>query len=263
MADKVDVDGVRASGFGLAESLFPFVSEWHAHGKHQLLYAQAGTLHLEADGRQWLLPPQRAAWIRSGCPHRVGTTGPASLRTLYFADELVPRPGGLAIQACQVFPVTALLREMILYGMQWGPGRDPKDAVATRFFAACADVCAQAALEPLPLWLPTAKSPELGRAMAFTLANLHRKIGQADAARASAMSERTLTRRFQEEAQTTWRDFLHTARLLKAMELLAQRGARVGDVAAKVGWGSVPAFTRAFEKSAGESPKAFRRRNTD
>lgn len=262
MQAKVDVDGVRSSAFSLSESLAPVASDWHHHRKHQLLYAASGTLQLEADARQWLLPPQRAAWLRAGCEHRVRIRGPVLLRTIYIDDALVAHLDRLTKVACLVFPATPVLREMILYGMRWGPGRDARDAEATRFFVACAEVCARAAEAILPLWLPTARSSDVARAMDFTLANLADKLSQSDVARAAGMSERSLTRRFQDETQTTWRAFLQTARLLRAMELLATNGARVGDVAAKVGFDSVSAFTRAFERLAGESPKAYRQRQT-
>jgi hypothetical protein len=63
----VDVDAVAVTAFGLAEVLHPGPSVWHAHGKHQPLYAAHGMLHLETEDGQWLLPPQR----RRGCARGV------------------------------------------------------------------------------------------------------------------------------------------------------------------------------------------------
>ena len=59
----------------------------------------------------------------------------------------------------------------------------------------------------------------------------------------------------------TWRAYLLQARLLRAMALLAEPGGRsVLDVAHRVGFGSVSAFTRAFRAATGETPSGYRRR---
>src|SRR5262249_23991830 len=89
---SVDVDAVPLSAFGLEDDCGPLVSERHAHEKHQLLYAAAGTLKLEAEDGQWLLPPQRAAWIRAGVSHRVRALGRVALRTVYLAPPVAFGP---------------------------------------------------------------------------------------------------------------------------------------------------------------------------
>src|SRR5687767_3942702 len=79
-AAAIDVDAVQAPGFGLAEEYGPFASPEHSHQRHQLLYAAAGSMRLFAAGAQWLLPPQRAAFIPTGVVHRVRSDKGISLR---------------------------------------------------------------------------------------------------------------------------------------------------------------------------------------
>lgn len=253
---RVDVDAVPAPAFGLADELAPFDGEWHAHRLHQLLYAAEGTLRLETEGAQWLLPPQRAAWIAAGTSHRVRAEGPVSLRTVYVARRLTPGPP----EPCRVFAVTPLAREMILHAMRWGPSRGPRDPVAGPYFAALATLCQEWAAEPLPFRLPQARTPELARAMDYTLQHLSGAPTLEVAARAAGLSSRTLARRFQDEAQMSWRRFLGVARMLRAMELLSARGARISQTAFAVGFESLGAFTRAFQDFTGERPKDYRRR---
>jgi AraC-like DNA-binding protein len=81
-----------------------------------------------------------------------------------------------------------------------------------------------------------------------------------DAARAAGMSTRTLARRFREETGITWRHFLHTARMLAAMELLSGRDLRVTEVAYELGFDSLSAFSGAFRRFTGENPSEFARR---
>ncbi|MCY1077947.1 AraC family transcriptional regulator [Archangium lansingense] len=253
----VDVDAVEAPAFCLADELLPFTSAWHSHRKHQLLYSSQGVIHLEVEREQWLLPPQRAAWLRSGTRHRIRVSQPVSLRTVYLEPKLVRVPPE---GECRVFTIEPLAREMLLYSTRWGPERPPRDALADGFFGTLALLLSEWASGAQEWRLPRARTPELERAMAFTLNHLGEPISFEDAARAARLSGRTLSRRFEEEAQTTWRRFLHDARMLRAMELLAEEGARVTQTAYAVGFESLASFTHAFHAFTGERPRDFRQR---
>ncbi|AGC46707.1 AraC family transcriptional regulator [Myxococcus stipitatus DSM 14675] len=253
----VDVDSAPASAFCLTDALSPSTSAWHIHRRHQLLYAASGALHLEVAEAQWLLPPQRAAWIAAGIRHRVRTTQAATLCTVYLEPSRVPAaPQG----DCHVFVLPALAREMLLYSTRWGPERSPRDRVAESFFSTLAHLLSEWSAEPRDWKLPRARTPELERAMAYTLAHLADPITLAGAAKAAGLSQRTLARRFEDEAHTSWRRFLHDARMLRAMELLAEDGARVTQTAYAVGFESLAAFTHAFTAFTSERPRDFLRR---
>jgi AraC-like DNA-binding protein len=251
---QVDVESAPAPSFGLADQPTPGTLAWHAHGRHQLLYAAAGTLTLESEASQWLLPPQRAAWIQAGVRHRVHVRGEVELRTVYL-DRASVTP---SVEACSVFAVTPLAREMILEAMRWGPAHVP-DATSRALFAALAAFAAEWVTATLPFRLPAAKSRELACAMDYALAELAAPSLEV-AARKAGLSVRSLNRRFADEAQTTWRAFLQQARMMRATEILALPGARVTEAALAVGFESMGAFTRAFEAFLGETPTEFRKR---
>ena len=255
----MDVDAAPASAFCLEDELVPFTSEWHSHRKHQFLYSVRGALRLEMESGQWLLPPQRAAWIRAGARHRVSATQPVSLRTVYLSSRRFRAPSQTE---CQVFILTPLAREMILHSTRWGPERSPKDRQAETFFAAMAELLVEWTEESRPWRLPRAKSAELQSAMDFSLEHLGESdLSLEEVSRSAGLSTRTLARRFQDETQTSWRAFLHDARMLRAMELLAE-GERVTQTAFAVGFESLAAFSHGFHAFTGERPKDFRRRVT-
>lgn len=253
----VNVDEVPALAFCLVDETTPFSSRWHTHRRHQLLYAAQGALHLEVEQAQWLLPPQRAAWLRAGTRHRAWSTQPVSLCTVYLEPKLVRTPPE---GECHVFVIGPLAREMLLYSTRWGPERPPKDPVADSFFETLAHLLSEWAMTARDWRLPRARTTELGKAMAFTLEHLGEPLSLDDVARASRLSVRTLARRFEQEAATTWRRFLHDARMLRAMELLAEEGSRVTQTAYEVGFESLAAFTHAFHAFTGERPRDFRQR---
>lgn len=252
----VDIDAVSLPAFGLEDDYGPLVSAWHTHNKHQLLYAAVGTLQLEVEGSQWFLPPQRAAWISARVRHRVRALTHVALRTVYLSPRLKEAPP----EPCLVFAATPIAREMILYAMRWGPDRAAHDATARAFFGALAALSSEWSQAALPFRLPTARSPELARAMQYAIEELAGAPSVEEAARHAGLSTRTLARRFADEAQTSWRQFLHHARMMRAMELLAAPGARVTETALAVGFDSPGAFTRAFEEFTGEKPKDYRGR---
>jgi AraC-like DNA-binding protein len=255
----IDVDAARAPGFGLTEELRPFRSEWHQHKRHQILYAVRGLLHLEVAGDGWLLPPHRAAFLSAGTPHRVFADRAVSLRTVYLSPRLLPgrRPGW----DCRVFTVGPLAREMLLYAMRWSHRSEPRDPLLRSFFITLAALALEWSEQgALPFRLPLARSAELRRAVRLVRDKLADPIGVPDLARAAAMSERTLRRRFLDELGMGPRDYLHTARMLAALDRLADPAVPITEVALAVGFATPSAFSHAFVAFVGESPRLYRQR---
>jgi AraC-like DNA-binding protein len=252
------IDAAPGPAFGLSDELAPFSSEWHAHAKHQLLYAAKGAMRLAVAGERWLLPPQRGAWIRAGTRHRVESAEAISLRTVYLSPDLTAGPDA----PIAVFDVTPLAREMIVHAMRWGPGDAARDALARAYFTALAGLAVEWAATPKRYSLPAPRTAELARAVEWALAHLDDDASLEGAAAAAHVSPRTLSRRFEAEARMSWRQFLHDARMLRAMEALAVAGASATRVALEVGFRSQAAFTRAFTAFTGETPSAYRKRFT-
>ena len=267
----VDVDAAPAPSFGLADELGAHDTGWHGHDRHQLLYAVSGSLHLQVEHAQWLLPPQRAAFIPAGIAHRVRCLARVALRTIYLAPEARPavhagERGDLSDQDCCVLSVTPLAREMILHAMRWGPrwteqAPASEAAIARSYFATLGLLAGEWIRADAALRLPRPRSPDLACACDYVLANLE-DASMERAARAAGVSERTLARRFQRETQMSWRAFLRTARILRAMELLAQPGTNVTETALGVGFENLGAFSKSFREMTGEAPTVYQRRVT-
>lgn len=84
----------------------------------------------------------------------------------------------------------------------------------------------------------------------------------AAVARQLGMSERTLRRRLEEQG-SCFRLLLEQARLKSAERMLRASDSSLTEIAAALGFSEVSAFSRAFRRGAGISPRAFRvsRRN--
>src|SRR5260221_11082871 len=99
---------------------------------------------------QWLLPPQRAAWIAADVPIRVSIRAPVTCCSVLYARASMAPP----VPVCRAFALSPLAREMIRYAMRWGPDRDPEDAAAASCCQALAGGCDEPASTPRPSRVP-------------------------------------------------------------------------------------------------------------
>ena len=56
----------------------------HAHGEAQLTFAASGVTQVHTGAGRWLVPPQLAAWIPVGVPHRVEVLTDAELWVVHW-----------------------------------------------------------------------------------------------------------------------------------------------------------------------------------
>ena len=97
-----------------------------------------------------------------------------------------------------------------------------------------------------------------GRIEALLLPVLHTgDVGMEAIAEKVAMSRPTLLRKLKEEG-TTFESVLDELRYRMAVEYLTGRRASVNETAFLVGFSEAAAFSRAFKRWTGKSPKAFR-----
>lgn len=253
----IDVDAARAPAFGLADDLSPFQTDWHTHARHQILYALRGVLHLHVAGGDWLLPPHRAAFLSAGTRHRVVAAQPVALRTLYVSADFAPE---LAWD-CRVFTVAPLAKELFLYAIRFGHDADPCDPLLRPFFQTVLGLSLEWSERGLlPFRLPTPQSDALQRVTDLIKRRLGQPLSVPDLARAAAMSERTLQRRFLAELGLSPHAYLHTARMLAALDRLADPSLPITRIALEVGFSTPSSFSHAFLAFAGESPRDYRQR---
>jgi AraC-like DNA-binding protein len=97
------------------------------------------------------------------------------------------------------------------------------------------------------------------RALRLHLAGALRQATLPSAARALAVSERTLQRRLR-EAGTTFQDELTAARVRAAEELLLDADRKLTAIAVEVGCATLQHFSALFRRATGVSPSAWRAR---
>ena len=230
------------------------VTGWHSHDLHQLEYAFEGIAEVETETARYLLPPQQAVWIPAGVEHSSTLTHVKAVSV--FFDPAMGLPAGDRVRVLAAAPV---IREMILHARRWPISRGSSDAETDVFFAALANLIVEWLDHETPLCLPTGRDPLVQAAMKYTTDRLS-DVTLGEVCRAIGASERTLRRAFFADTGLSWRQYLQSARLMKAVALLAEGNQNLLSIALSVGFESASAFTRAFGRYTGESPIAYRRR---
>jgi AraC-like DNA-binding protein len=221
--------------------------------RHYLLYAESGTMRLEAVGRRWTLPPARAALIAAGQPVSVTILTHVTSASVLFAPHVIPSPPAVA-----VFDVSPLARALIGECREYGPNGGLLPPYGRALFQMLATVALRLANVPSPLSLPLPTSDPLRQALDLTEAAAGDAPVFADIAYQTGQSTRALSRRFAEEMGMTWRQALCHIRMMRAVEALAGTDLPVTEIAFLVGYNSISAFNAAFRGLLGVSPTQYR-----
>ncbi|GHB40185.1 AraC family transcriptional regulator [Pseudovibrio japonicus] len=224
-----------------------------------LLYSMRGAVRLGVEGRCWTLPPAFAAWIPAGTQLEIEVIHTVTSCSLLLQQGFAETAGVTLPDKTVVFSMNRLAREMIAYTTRWRPEDVDWGAEADTFFKALVQVCAGLASRPTDVWRPTVQDDVLARALAYTEDNLAKPLQIADVAAAANVSERTLLRRYAEEAGMTWSQCLRRLRMIRAVELLSHEDEQVIQIAGAVGYASLSAFNKAFRDFTGQTPTEFRK----
>ncbi|MBP6685713.1 MAG: helix-turn-helix domain-containing protein [Leucobacter sp.] len=221
------------------------IAQPHAHPEHVVFWPERGSAELEilGDGRTVALG--QGIWVPAGTPHSV-TDRNSDLVALHIAPAAVPGRG----LDLKVVTMLVAVRELLLHLADAGMPRDER-VQAQRV---CLDLIST---EPNPaILLPIPHDPRIA------LICRHLLLDPADdqsieqwAVRLS-VSSRTLARAFRDSTGMTFSQWRTCARMDQATRLLDQ-GFPVGAVARRVGYGTISAFSSAFHRVLGRTPREF------
>lgn len=109
-----------------------------------------------------------------------------------------------------------------------------------------------------PKGLPGLADPAVHAALAAMHANVHAPWTVADLAKKAGLSRSGFAGRFQQLVGEPPLQYLARWRIARAAELLRDTEDGVAQIASRVGYESVPSFSRAFKRWRNLSPAAFR-----
>ncbi|NYE94082.1 transcriptional regulator GlxA family with amidase domain [Psychromicrobium silvestre] len=113
-------------------------------------------------------------------------------------------------------------------------------------------------IEHRPMFGNSDQPTDVAAAMEWATKHMHQPITIADICAATALSERTLARRFEMHAGTTPMKWLANQRVERAKGLLETTMAPIDRIASSVGLGSGTNFRSIFKKSTSLTPSQYR-----
>jgi mannose-6-phosphate isomerase-like protein (cupin superfamily) len=85
-------DRAAAPVVGIREDYEATEGPFHRHQRAQLVYSVSGVTTVTTETGIFVVPPERAVWVRGGERHRVTARRPIQLRTLYFDEARMKGP---------------------------------------------------------------------------------------------------------------------------------------------------------------------------
>jgi AraC-like DNA-binding protein/mannose-6-phosphate isomerase-like protein (cupin superfamily) len=224
----------------------------HMHREAQLVYAAKGTMQVTTPKGRWLVPPDRAVWVPARLEHSIDVLADIQMRTLYFDLAWLGREERSAsLEAEFVVRVSPLLHQAILALFD----NDAPERTGLLIKLAMLELH-QA--EDSATFIPLPHEPRCRRAADIVLGDPTGAHEIETLAREVGTSARTLSRLFSSETQLSFKSWCQRARIAAAIERLSVDGnVSVKQLAADLGYASVPAFSHAFRQVTGKTPTEF------
>jgi AraC-like DNA-binding protein len=225
----------------------------HMHREAQLVYAAKGTMQVTTPKGRWLVPPDRAVWVPARSEHAIDVLADIEMRTLYFDLSWLAREARSASLAAEfVVRVSRLLHEAILALFD---GRNDPDRAALLVRLAMLELHHA---EDSTTFIPLPHEPRCRRAANIVLGDPTASHRIETLARAVGTSARTLSRLFAAQTQLSFKSWCQRARIASAIERMStEADVSVKQLAAELGYASVPAFSHAFRRVTGKTPTEF------
>jgi len=236
--------------YGFASDTFgDFELAPHSHRKSQILLVQRGALACEVAGGLWVVPPRSALWIPGGSQHSIRLAGAIEGYGGFVARDADPRLPA----ACCAIAVTPLLRELLIRAATL-PLLYEEGGTNSRMLTVLLDELVSAKIENLHLPMPS--DPRLRRIADIMMASPSDRGSLAAWAGCAGMSSRSLGRLIVRETGMSFGRWRQQLGLVLAVQWLAD-GMSIQQVAADLGYESVPSFVTMFRKMLGVSPGRY------
>ncbi len=225
----------------------------HMHREAQLVYAAKGTMQVTTPAGRWLVPPDRAVWVPARLEHAIDVLADIEMRTLYFDVAWLERaPRSKSLNRDFVVQVSPLLHQAIVALFD-----DRADHERTALLVKLAILELRRA-DDCATFIPLPREPRCRRATEIVLGDPTASHELDTVAQQVGTSARTLSRLFSAETQLSFKSWCQRARIAVAIERLStDDNVSIKQLAAELGYASLPAFSHAFRQVTGKTPTEF------
>ncbi|TPG63384.1 AraC family transcriptional regulator [Ewingella americana] len=222
----------------------------HSHPWSQIICVKSGVMAMNIEGQRYLVPREFAVWLPAGAEHSSYNRKTTRFCAIDISREL---DVGLPSSPClltltPIFNAIAddcFARNLI----------EPATETDMRMARVLLDQISQAPRQET--YLPTSQCRLLAPVLAALEKNPADNTSLAQWAARVYTTERTLSRRCQQDLGMGFAEWRQRLRFLHSISLLEQ-GKMVHDVALEVGYSSSSAFIAMFQQISGTTPQRFR-----
>jgi len=256
IASLPEIDTLSSSVFVKHERFEKFIP-YHSHAKGQLSYVEGGLAYLQVNDKRYVIPAKHYFWVPQGLKHvlKIGHSGTV-LRSLFFYthdDHSSPFYSEVGI-----YPINGLLLEMIKYSESWyghiNPGQDQ-----FLFLSVIKNILPEISNKRLPIALPFSENERIRPILDYLLLHISESHSLQSIGYEFGISERSLSRLFQQTLETSFLQYLKLLRIIKSIELMLQTDLSINEIAYEVGYGSLSAFSDVFMQLTNSRPSDFKK----
>ncbi len=230
----------------------------HVHSKGQLSYVEDGIAYLTLENAQFVLPAKHFVWIPAQLPHELNVSHSATqLHSLYF-----PSPEKVLHNfygTFGIYPANELLIALIRFTERWHAQSVDADAPFYELLYGLYNLLSETDMTPLHLMLPFSEDRNITRITDYIQQHFGDDLTISFMMQRFNMSERTFTRNFKKELGITFMQYLKSVRIMEAISLLLKTNLSISEIANKVGYDSLPSFSRIFRAYTGKGPNEMRK----
>lgn len=214
----------------------------HFHERSQLTFVEEGYQYFHIGQKIYLVPQNHVIWIPSSQKHRIASESETVTLMVVLFKKI---PKNSFFKEVHVFPAPPVLKEMLLYASKWNKLLT-EDAEQNNFMNAILTSLPNFCSENDFLQIPAPTDFRLEPVCNFINIHFNRQISIEDLAEKGNMSSRSLQRIFKSETGISLKKYIQLIRIVKSIELINSKQLTLSEIAFKVGYKSLSAFTSSY-----------------
>lgn len=213
-----------------------------SHDYYQLNYVEEGYQYFHIEQKIYLVPQNNVIWIPANKKHRT-TSDATAVNPMLILFKTAPKKD--FYNEVHVFEAPAVLREMMFYASKWNKAtiENPEQHL---FLKALLGSLPNFCNDAFGLQVPVPTDSRLIPVCHYINANYQYNASADDLGEIAKMSARNLQRIFKQETGITLQKYIQLIRIVKSIELIDTKRFTLSEIAYKVGYKSLSAFSNSY-----------------
>ncbi|WP_036551025.1 AraC family transcriptional regulator [Neptunomonas japonica] len=225
----------------------------HQHLWGEFVYSFSGVLAMQAEGKEFRVPPSFGLWHPPGSRHH-GSNRHASYHCSLYIDQELAAERGMPEKTCALL-VNPMLRAMLNH-LRLNPPQPPYSLEENKLLDVILD---QLVITPSAgSYLPDSNDPLLNKVLSYLKDNPNSNCSIKALAEKFGTSERTLARKAQQDLGIALSEWRQRLKVMRSVPML-QEGASVESVALDLGYSTASSFIAMFRRLLDTTPDEYRK----